>query len=248
MPPPPKYLHRRVTKKMPRSSDQRNNEQSKDFAIWRERWCKQVLKDRNLAPRFKLVALVMALFYFNRLKRTAWPSQRKLAEEAGISRTQVQLAIAALEEYGHLVKKPAQINRMGKPHYIYTPTFKAAKTGARVAPTSRPDSLNDSLIQIATLSAPADAGGRRESKRTFDEGKEDFTLDDVSWVQDLLLADFGYDCPVTVQKIVAMCREPGANEYPIDGRQIALMAQAGYLGRRGNHIWIDRTCRMVAAA
>src|SRR5437764_10438459 len=62
-------------------------------------------------------------------------------------------------------------------------------------------------------------------------------------VQSLILADWGYDCPVTVQKIVAMSREGGAYAYPIDGGQIGAMAKEGFLRRDGNLVWVDRTCR-----
>ena len=62
------------------------------------------------------------------------------------------------------------------------------------------------------------------------------------------MADWGYDCPVTVQKIVAMSREGGAYAYPIDGGQIGAMAKEGFLRRDGNLVWVDRTCRTGAGA
>ena len=45
---------------------------------------------------------------------------------------------------------------------------------------------------------------------------------------------------MSIQKIVAMCREGGAYAYPIDGRDIAVMVRDGYLGREGNNVWVSR--------
>jgi hypothetical protein len=66
-----------------------------------------------------------------------------------------------------------------------------------------------------------------------------FKAEDVEYVQNLILAEVGPDCPVTIQKIVAMCREAGVYEYPIDGGQIGAMAKEGFLRREGNRVWVD---------
>jgi hypothetical protein len=65
-----------------------------------------------------------------------------------------------------------------------------------------------------------------------------FDSNDVDWVRNLI-ATFG---DLTIQKIVAICREQGTFRYDIDGRQIAAMAKAGFLRRLGNLVWIDEEC------
>jgi hypothetical protein len=44
-----------------------------EFEIWREAWSRQVLEDRQLSQRGKIVCWAIAL-RVNRTKRTAWPA------------------------------------------------------------------------------------------------------------------------------------------------------------------------------
>jgi hypothetical protein len=119
------------------------------------------------------------------------------------------------------------------------------------------DSLNDSLIQYAphtAIVANATDGlssfqslqeeifgrkkGEFEGEPPAPSRQSCFTELDVEYVQCLIVEEVGLGFSMTIQKIVAMCREPGVYDYPIDGRQIAAMANAGYLGRHNNSVFV----------
>jgi hypothetical protein len=70
-------------------------------------------------------------------------------------------------------------------------------------------------------------------------------MEDVAWVQNLLLGEAGWGGWLTIQAIIARSREPGTFEYPIDGNQIGAMVKAGYLGRRGEHVWVDKQRKLA---
>src|SRR5262249_4686540 len=66
-----------------------------------------------------------------------------------------------------------------------------------------------------------------------------FTQEEAEWVQNLILQEYGHDYPTAIKKVVAMCRDwAGVPDCPIHGMQIGAMAEAGYLGREGNRVWV----------
>src|SRR6476660_6590279 len=145
-----------------------NTKPRNDFEKWRDMWAAQVLKNRKLKARCKAVAWAISR-HLNRHNRQAWPSQRTLAEEAGMSRTQVQFSIQQLEAHGHLTVKIGPARRKGNIHLIYEPKFAPSRAEvasgrgqggpdvkAGVAPTSRPEPLieplTEPLIPISSIS------------------------------------------------------------------------------------------------
>lgn len=68
-----------------------------------------------------------------------------------------------------------------------------------------------------------------------------FTEEDVGHVRDLILQEVGeFPRTLSIAKIVGMSREAGGYEYPINGRQIAAMADAGHLGRIDNSVFVPQ--------
>lgn len=94
-----------------------NTKPRNDFEKWRDIWAAQVLKNRKLKARCKAVAWAISR-HLNRDNRQAWPSQRTLAEEAGMSRTQVQFSIQELVAHGHLTVKNGPARRKGNIYLI----------------------------------------------------------------------------------------------------------------------------------
>jgi hypothetical protein len=63
----------------------------------------------------------------------------------------------------------------------------------------------------------------------------------VEWVQNVVLAEGGeYPGVISVAKLVSMSRQPGWREYLMDGRKIAALVNAGYLGRIEDNVYVTR--------
>jgi hypothetical protein len=217
--------------------------------------------------------------FVNEGQLLAWPSLRSLDKATGQAKNTVLAGLEDLAIAGRIEVipryNPERRRRTSNMYRARMPAKSDEKplqvvqelnqggsdVCTRVVQTGDTDLLNDSLIQIAPLSAlVADATEGRpknlsvfeeiletryESKKGEFEGeptassrKAIFTEGDVEYVQCLILGEVGLGFSMTIQKIVAMCREPGVYGYPIDGRQIAAMANAGYLGRHNDSVFV----------
>src|SRR5262245_51946878 len=121
--------------KLPRRNPERNSKvESRNsehtFQIKREAWVKRILKDRELNPHFKVVAVALSM-YLNRKTKTAWPEVRTLAEMCGISKTYAHQAVRALQRRGYLSIEARRFS--GKLHNIYQPALPEQKETASVA-------------------------------------------------------------------------------------------------------------------
>jgi hypothetical protein len=134
--------------------------------------------------------------YLNRENRTAWPSQRRLAEDTGMSRTHVQRALAQLVAGGHLAKTASR-TRVGNRYDVYQPLTRRderdrcdeearveagnrpAQTGqggpsrgARVAPLSGPEPLKEPLKEPLINDAPHRASPSGEALEDANQQSE----------------------------------------------------------------------------
>jgi hypothetical protein len=216
----------------------------------------------------------------------AWPSTRTLTKEGGMARNTILAATNGLETAGYL-EVTRRYNRERRKHErneyrARIPSQKSAEVDkqlnhpgsdgyTRVVQTGEPyslnDSLNDSMIQIDSLSASvADAtrgtdakkakglptNGASSKQRAPHRQRARFDASDLAHIYDMF-AEGDYDIFAeseftTIQKIVAICREPGTHEWPLDGAQIAAMVAAGFLRRDGDKIWVDEECLAKAKA
>jgi hypothetical protein len=91
----------------------------KKFTSQKLNWLKGVTLDQRVKHLPARVALLLS-FYFNRVSGDAWPGQDEIASTLGVTIRAVQLALAALEDLGHLRievgKGRGNVNR-------YTPTI-----------------------------------------------------------------------------------------------------------------------------
>jgi hypothetical protein len=79
----------------------RSDETTNWYETQREFWVRRVAKNRAIRPTTYKLASILS-YYINRGRLDAWPGERELAEEAGMSRTTVQKAIKELKALGYL--------------------------------------------------------------------------------------------------------------------------------------------------
>ncbi|MDD7973200.1 helix-turn-helix domain-containing protein [Roseinatronobacter alkalisoli] len=87
------------------------------------RWLDQIADDRDLPPVAVRVAIVLRR-YFNSRSGVAWPSQARLVDVTGLSRSGLQNALRALVSHGHLL---VEVQKGRGSTNQYRPAFFAIK-------------------------------------------------------------------------------------------------------------------------
>jgi hypothetical protein len=100
-------------------------------------------------------------------------------------------------------------------------------------------SILPSLARGPTRISPRAPKGEFEREPAALSRQPTFTEEDVERVRDLILQEVGeFPRTMSIAKIVGMCRD--GYEYPINGRQIAAIADAGHLGRIDNSVFVPQ--------
>jgi hypothetical protein len=115
------------------------NTKPPNFQLMREAWGKQVRRDRKLPSSAKTVMWAISE-YLNRESGQAFPSQRTLDEECGMSRSTVQLAIKRAQQHGHVQIEERTV-KGGRKSHIYTPiihVYEVPGAGLTIGPGGGP--------------------------------------------------------------------------------------------------------------
>jgi hypothetical protein len=83
-----------------------------------------------------------------------------------------------------------------------------------------------------------------DSEQRIKKAVVELSLDDVQFIQDLVSSEG----MLTVQAVIAMCRQSGVYQWDVDGRQIGAMIKDGYLTRDGDWLTVTDENRWRAEA
>jgi hypothetical protein len=115
---------------------------------FRERWCREILKNSKIPPRHFKVATAIS-FHFNSWTGWAWARHETLAEIANVCAKTVARAINNLEKHQHLrVKRSCNGHRTGLATEFY-PRFPAAERSRNGDGT-----LGDQIVHCSGQNGP----------------------------------------------------------------------------------------------
>jgi hypothetical protein len=145
-------------------------------------------------------------------------------------RTNAERWIAEHGPMGQIAPLDGTKDRVSMGHNDVPENREVNRTEKRIESSTAPFSLRSRLR----------SNGSKKRKVEFEEiAGSAFNRTDIEYVQGLLLSEGGPGAAMTIQKIVAMSREGGAFPYPINSQQIAAMADAGYLQRHRDSVWVS---------
>lgn len=136
----------------------------RDYAARKTAWLEQVSKDTTLMPTAHRVAMMLPK-WLNAKSEEAWPAQKTVADELGLTTRAVNKALAKLVENGHLSVK------RGKRGFNGTNTYKMELSEKELA-TARSSSTTASSEMTNKRDQISGTNASKDDERLFGQTKE----------------------------------------------------------------------------